>query len=132
MEPGKGLQKDIEGVFAVGPQGKTVVVNIEVDMLAHNRFVHFPGVVFYVVREGGVMREGIFEAFADEAVDPGGKCGVRDVAAEDDAAEGDGCPCLFLPEFAQVEDLYQAFLLIGETVLMDDHAAVDRSGEDGV
>jgi len=130
MEAGEGAEKGMDGVFPVKAEGQTIVVDIKVDVLAHDGLVHFLGVGLYEVGEGGVVCECVLEAFANEAVDFGGEGGL--IVAEDDAAEGDGGTGFFLPEFTQVEQFGQAFLLVGEPVLVDDHAAVDFAGEHGV
>ena len=130
MEAAEGAKQGMDGVFPVKAEGQAMVVDIEVDVLAHDGLVHFPGVGLYEVGEGGVVGECVFEAFANEAVDFGGEGGL--IVAEDDTAEGDGCTGFFLPEFTQVEKFGQAFFLVGEPVLVDDHATVDFAGEHSV
>ena len=68
VESGEGEQEGPDGVLAVRTEGEAIVIDVEVDVLAHDGLVHLPGVDLYKFREGWVVGKGIFEAFADEAI----------------------------------------------------------------
>jgi hypothetical protein len=75
VESGEGAKEGPDGVLAGLPEGEAIVVDIEVDVLAHDGLVHFAGVDLYVVGECRVVGESIFEAFADQAIYFGGERG---------------------------------------------------------
>jgi len=126
-----GGEQGLNGFSAFVTQGEGIVVDIEVDVLAHDGDVHLLGVFLYIVGEAGIVCESVFEAAADKRIYFYGKGGVE-VFAEDDAAQGDRGTGLFFPEFSEVYQFSQSFLPVGETIFMDDHAAVYPTGEDGV
>jgi len=125
MEPGEGAEEGMDGALTIVAESEAIVVDVEVDVPAHNGLVHFPGVDLYIVGEIGVVGKSMFEAFADEAIHFGGQVGL--VAAEDDTAQRDRGAGLLFPVFAEVEEFSQALLPVSEPVFVDDHTAVDFS-----
>ena len=47
MQAGIGAEEGMDGIFSVRAEGEAIVVDIEVDVLAHDGLVHFLGVDFY-------------------------------------------------------------------------------------
>ena len=125
VKAGVGVKERTDGIFSVRSEAEAIIIDIEVDMLAHDGLVHFLGVDFYIVGEVGVVRESVLEALADEPVDFGGEvfrrrgdlageCGCRvgeggQVAAENDSTQRDGCAGLFSQNSPRSRSLVSPF-----------------------
>src|ERR1700738_31514 len=97
-------------------------------MLPHDLLIHFLGALSYIIRESRVMAESIFQAFADKAVYLLLQGRVF-FLPQYDTAQWDRAACSRLPEFSQVHQFHQAFLLVSETVFMNDDPAIHLSGQ---
>ena len=105
------------------------LVNVQIDMRAHHRFVHFGGVLAHVRHDRGFVGARICQTFTHRSRK---RFGVGDVVAYGDRAERNGKRGRVFPPLAEVGYGDQVRVAIGEARFVNDQARVDLAGDDRV
>src|SRR5512132_1779760 len=122
------LEQQFYGTASLRSEIDREFVHVQVDVLIHHLLTHLLRVLADEGQAGSPMRERVLDAATYDTVDPVPD-GVRQRAADDNAAKRNRRAGLSFPELAQIDDLPEPLRRVGEPVLVDDQPGIETSVE---
>ena len=119
----KNAVQCFNGFSASWSQIQGIIIDIKIDMLTHDRFVHFLRVAPYERGEVRVLGESVLQTFEDEGVHMV-LYRIADRSADGDTTQWNGHLHSGFPVLTEVGDLFQSTLMISEAVLMDEYTQI--------